>query len=109
MPGAAEGLVWQMGSIPDPYIKKIDEHWHEITGVYVAFENKKPIIEFEPNRVRIIAYSAEDYIDALSDRSRDETKKQYREACETGAFMVFVRDEQKKVLRSYIFPRADEE
>jgi hypothetical protein len=98
-----------MDSISDPYMQKIDEHWHKITGMYVAFEDKKPIIEFEPNRIRIIAYPAEEYIDGLSGRTRDQTKKQYREASAKNALMVFVRDEKKEILRSYIFPRADEE
>lgn len=98
-----------MDSISDPYAQKIDEHWPEITGMYLAFEDKKPIIEFEPNRIRIIAYPAEDYIDGLSGRTRDQTRKQYREASANGALMVFVRDEQKQIMRSYIFPRADEE
>jgi len=30
------------------------------------------------------------------------------DASANGAIMVFVRDEQKEILRSYIFPRADE-
>ena len=98
-----------MDSIQDPYMQKIDEYWNEITGMYVTFEDKKPIIEFEPNRIRIIAYPAEEYLDGLSDRTREQTKKQYREASATGALMIFVRDEQNEVLRSYIFPRADEE
>jgi len=98
-----------MDSISDPNMQKIEEHWHEITGMYVAFEKKIPIIEFEPNKIRIIAYPAEEYLDGLSDRTRDQAKKQYREASATGAIMVFVRDEQKEILRSYIFPRADEE
>jgi hypothetical protein len=90
-------------------MQKIDEHWDKITGMYVAFEDKNPIIEFEPNRIRIIAYPAKEYIDGLSGRTRDQTKKQYREVSANGALMVFVRDEQKKILRSYIFPQADEE
>jgi hypothetical protein len=98
-----------MDSIQDPYMQKINEYWNEITGMYVTFEDKKSIIEFDPNRIRIIAYPAEEYLDGLSDRTREQTKKQYREASVTGALMVFVRDEQNEVLRSYIFPRADEE
>jgi hypothetical protein len=98
-----------MDSKSDPYKQKIDEHWDKITGMYVAFEEKKPIIEFEPNRIRITAYPAEEYIDGLSGRTRDQTKKQYRAASAKGALMVFVRDEKKEILRSYIFPRADEE
>ena len=98
-----------MDSISDPYMQKIAEHWHEITGMYIAFEDKKPIIEFEPNRIRIIAYPAEEYLEGHSDRTREQTKKRYREASATGALMVFVRDEQKEVLRSYVFPRDYEE
>ncbi len=98
-----------MDSIQDPYMQKIDEYWDKITGMYVTFEDKKPIIEFNPNSLRIIAYPAEEYLDGLSDRTRGQSKKQYRGASVTGALMVFVRDEQNEVLRSYIFPRADEE
>jgi hypothetical protein len=97
-----------MDSISDPYKKNIDDHWDEIAGMYVAFKKKRPIIEFEPNRIRIIAYPAEEYLDDLSPRTRHQAKKQYRDACAIGAIMVFVRDEQKEILRSYIFPRADE-
>ncbi len=92
----------------DQYLTKIHEHWNEITGMYVHFEDKKPIIEFDPNRIRIIAYPAEDYISGLSYRTRDKTMKQYRKAVATGSLMVFVRDELNKVLKSYIFPEADE-
>ncbi len=93
----------------DEYSKKIKEHWDKITGMYVAFEDKKPIIEFEPNIIRIIAYPVEEYLDGLSERTREKTKKQYQNAAATGALMVFVRDEEKEVLRSYIFPRSVEE
>ena len=64
-----------MGSIQDPYMQKIDENWNEITGMYVTFEDKKPIIEFDLNRFRIIAYPAEEYLDGLSNRTREQTKK----------------------------------
>ena len=92
----------------DQYMTKIHEFWNEITGMCAHFEDKKPIIEFEPNSGRIIAYPAEDYISNLSYRTRDKTMKQYRKAVATGSLMMFVRDELNKVLRSYIFPKADE-
>jgi uncharacterized protein (DUF1330 family) len=98
-----------MDQILDPYMQKIDKYWHEITGMYMAFEKKKPIIEFDPNRIRIIAYPAKEYLDNLSDRTKSHAKKQYREASSTGAIMLFVRDEQKEILRSYIFPKSDAE
>jgi len=95
--------------MPDEYSEKINEYWDEITGMYILFEDKKPIIELDPNRIRIIAYPAEEYLDGLSERTREQTRKQYQKATATGALMVFVRDEEKEVLRSYIFPRADGE
>ena len=95
--------------MPDEYSEKINEYWDEITGMYVAFADKKPIIEFDPNRLRIIAYHAEQYLDGLSERTREQAKKRYQKAAATGALMVFVRDEEKEVLRSYIFPRSVEE
>ena len=93
----------------DEYSEKINECWDEIAGMYIAFEDKKPIIEFDLNKMRIIAYPAEEYLDGLSERTREQTKKQYQQATATGALMVFVRDEEKEVLRSYIFPRSVEE
>lgn len=92
----------------DQYLTKIHEYWNEITGMYVHFEDKKPIIEFDPNRIKIIAYPAEDYINGLSCRTRDKTMNQYRKAVASGALMVFVRDELGKVLKSYIFSEVDE-
>jgi hypothetical protein len=89
-----------MNPILDPYIEKIHEHWDKITGMYMVFEDKKPIIEFDPNRLRIITYPAQEYIDSLSDRTREKTRRQYREAIASGALMIFVRDEKKEVLRS---------
>ena len=91
----------------DPYEYQILEHWNEITGMYLAFEEKQPIIEFNATRNLIIAYPAEEFINGLSDRTRDNTMQQYRKCTEDGALMVFVRDEVKKVLRSYIYPVAD--
>lgn len=93
----------------DPYMDKISENWDNITGMYVEFEEKLPIIEFDPNSLRIIAYPAVDYICGLSKRTQDNTMKQYKTASADGSIMVFVRDEVKKVLRSYIFPKNDEE
>ncbi len=91
----------------DPYMEKIQQSWDEITGMFVLFEDKKPIIEFDTVHHLILAHPAEEYLDGLSDRTRNQTKQQYRKAVSEGAVMVFVRDEVNEVLRSYIFPKAD--
>jgi len=107
MLGDADGIECRMDQKPDPYLQKIDEYWGEIASMYLAFEKKRPIIEFDPNRIRIIAYPAKEYLNGLSDRTRSYAKKKYREAIAAGAIMLFVRDEQKEILRSYIFPRNE--
>jgi hypothetical protein len=101
------GEKWRMVQKSDPYLKKIDKYWNEIIAMYLTFHDKRPIIEFDPNRIRILACPADEYLDVLSDRTRDDAKNAYREASAIDSIMLFVRDEKKKVLRSYIFPRSD--
>jgi len=93
----------------DPYLKKIGKHWNEIVDMYLAFRERGTIIEFDPNTLRIIAYPAMEYLDGLTNRTKDDAKKVYREAHDADSIMLFVRDAKKKVLRSYIFPRSDVE
>ena len=90
----------------DPYLRKLHKHWNAITWMYLAYEDRRPIIEFDVVSGQIRAYPAEDYLEDLTDRTRDLAKKQYRKAVAEGALMVFVRDKAKRVLRSYVFAAA---
>ena len=92
----------------DPYAEKVREHWEAITGMYRAFDEHAPIVEFNVDSGRVIAWPAEDYIDELTERTREQTRKLYRQAVAEGALMVFVRDAEQEVLRSYVFPPAEE-
>ncbi len=92
----------------DPYLEKIDARWNDITMMFEIFEEKNPIIEFDVVRQQILAYPAEEYLDVLSDRTREQTKREYRQAVGESALMVFVRDKSRQVLRSYVFPPADD-
>ena len=91
----------------DPYAEKVREHWEAITGMYRAFDEHSPIVEFDVVSGRIVAWPAEDYIDELRERTREQTRKLYRKAVAEGALMVFVRDSEQEVLRSYVFPPAE--
>ncbi len=93
----------------DPYLEMVQEHWDEITMMYRLFEEKNPIIELDVQPLRIFAYPAREYLGLLSDRTREQTRKLYRRAVADGSIMVFVRDEAKRVFRSFIFPPADED
>ncbi|MCP3995858.1 MAG: hypothetical protein GY722_12465 [bacterium] len=93
----------------DPYLKMVDEHWDGITMMYETFEQKRPIIELDVVRQQILACPAEEYLDGLSDRTREQTRRSYRRAVDRNAMMVFVRDRSRQVLRSYIFPPAGDD
>jgi hypothetical protein len=90
----------------DIYLPILRKHWDALTGMYVAFEDRAPMLEFDVVTGQIRAYPAGDYLEELSGRTREETKKQYKKAVAEGALMVFVRDESKEILRSYIFALA---
>ena len=94
------------GPNSDPYLKKIRKHWDAITGMYLTYEDHEPMIELDVVSGQIRAYPAKDYLEDLTDRTRDLAKKQYQKAIAEGALMVFVKDEAKRVLRSYVFPAA---
>jgi len=87
----------------NPYLRMINEQWDTIMMAYYGFKDKTPIIEFDITNGKIFSYSAKEYIQTLSRRTRDHTKEQYKEAMENNKFMLFVKDYEKRILRSYIF------
>ncbi len=51
---------------------------------------------------KIYSYPAGDYIGTLSERTRDQTARQFAETKKRNQFILFVKDTQNKRLRSYI-------
>jgi hypothetical protein len=88
----------------DPYLDAIGEVWPHILRAYNDFKDKKPVIEYELPRKRVYAFPAADYINDLTQRTREETREIYQQAVASGQFLVFLRDTKKKVLRSYVLP-----
>ena len=86
----------------DPYLDLIDEQWANIVMVYQAFKDKDQIIEFDVSDEKIYSYPAGDYIQALSERTRDQTARQCAEATKRKQFILFVKDTPNQRLRSYI-------
>ena len=87
----------------DPYMGLIDEHWDNIVMMYRRFEDKDQIIEFDVSEQKIYSYPAGDYIQTLSERTRDQTARQFAEAKKRKQFILFVKDTPNRRLRSYIF------
>ena len=88
----------------DPYLDAIDEVWPHVLKAYMDFKNKRPVIEYELPRKMIYAFPAADYINGLTERTREATRKIHRKAAMAGEFLVFVRDTKRKVLGSYVLP-----
>jgi hypothetical protein len=53
---------------------------------------------------RFVLISRKDYLERITDRTREQMKKQYEEAVAKGDLTVFFRDESERILRSYVFP-----
>jgi len=70
--------------------------------VYETFKDKKPIIEYDVTHEKIYSYPAKEYIQALSQRTRKQTRKQYKEAVRKNQFILFIKDFKNQKLRSYI-------
>jgi len=90
-------------SSDDPYLKRIDEQWLNILMVYETFKDKRPIIEYDVTHEKIYSYPANEYIALLSQRTRERTKQQYKEAVRKNQFILFIKDFRSQTLRSYIF------
>ena len=87
----------------DPYFDLIDEQWGNIAVIYNSFRDKKPILEYEVDAKKIYSYPATDYINGLTERTRNRTEKQYKDACNKNQFLLFIKDIKNQKLRSYIF------
>jgi hypothetical protein len=86
----------------DLYWDKILQAWPDIIMAYQAHEDKKPIIEYLIPDRKIYAYPAIEYIDDLTLRTREDARKTYQQACLENKIMIFVRDMENNILRSYV-------
>jgi len=88
----------------DIYWEKVKNEWPHIITAYRMFQYLNPILEYHLPDRKIFAYPATDYINSLSLRTRETTREMYRQACIENEMMVFVRDMEKNILRSYVVP-----
>ena len=86
----------------DHYWDMIFQEWPHIITAYQEHEDKKPIMEYSHTDRKIYAYPANDYIDDLSLRSREDARKTYQRACIENKIMIFVKDMENKILKSYV-------
>jgi len=87
----------------DPYVDMIDEQWDNIVMLYQTFRGKDQIIEYGVTEQKIYSYPADEYVQTLSERTRDQAARQFAEATRCNQFLLFVKDTKNRRLRSYVF------
>lgn len=92
-----------MGTMISDYTEQIAEYWPTIMLAWSEHGDKKPIIECDVVGLKVAAMPAREYIDSLSERTREATRRQFEEITAQGDMMVFIRDSKNHVLQSYVF------
>ena len=88
----------------DPYWRILRKNWPHIHGLYEVYADKHPIVLYDVQEHRVYAYPYEEFLRDLSERSQVSLKEQYGTAIANGMFVVFVRDNEKRKLKSYTVP-----
>ena len=70
------------------------------------YSDKHPIIECDLAKGLVLVYAADEYLDDLSDRTREETRRLYNRTTRQGSMMVFIRDSDNETLQSYVFRKT---
>jgi len=91
----------------DPYLEVIDKQRANIVLLYQLFKGKDQIILYDIGEDKIYSYPAEEYIQNLSERTRDYTAQQFAEATTRNQFLLFIKDTKNNRLRSYVLDLSE--
>ncbi len=80
------------------------EHWDSILMCYERFQEHRPIVLFDVQEVRIYVYPYAEFHDDHNERNQKSLAAQYAAAQREGKFVLFVRDNDRRKLRSYSVP-----
>jgi hypothetical protein len=86
----------------DQYYSAIQEQWPAIRGLYMALNSKKPVMLYDLHEKKIYAYPYEDFKAELSEKSQVSLEMDYKSTSVHGGMIVFVRDNIKRKLVSYV-------
>lgn len=81
------------------------EHGATIRMMYERFADRRPVMLFDIAEQRVYAYPYAEFTKELSDRSQQSLKKQYEEAIRENRIVVFVRDNERRRLLSFLTDR----
>jgi len=88
------------------YTHEINEYWPTIMQAWNEHADKHPIIECDLANMTVAAYPEKEYIDALSERTRESARKEFDRIIAKGGIMVFIRDDENRKLKSFSFPSS---
>jgi hypothetical protein len=86
----------------DPYFEAVQEQWPNIHALYMMYENKRPIILYDLQEKKVYAYPYKEFKAELSENSQASLEHDYKSASALRSMVVFVRDNIKRKLVSYI-------
>ena len=86
------------------YTEQIREFWPTIMQAWEAHAGKRPVIECDLANKKVRAYASGEYIDSLSERTRETTHREFARTMDEGGIMIFVLNSENHVLQSYCFP-----
>lgn len=88
------------------YSEEIERFWPAIMQAWEDHADKRPIIECDLAGKTVRAFASGEYIDSLSERTREAARQDFVRTTDEGGIMVFVLDSENRVLQSYSFSNA---
>ena len=92
-----------MNDLNDFYLNLISQQWDKIVMLY-KLAPKRPIMLYELPSQRIYSYPYKEYKNDLNARSQAMLKQQYREARRTKGMVIFVKDNDNEIFKSFVLP-----
>ena len=89
------------------YSAEINEFWPTIIQAWKEHADKRPVIECDLANKTVAAYPAREYIESLSDRTRETAHTKFDKVVNEGGLMVFIRDNKNRILQSYTFTSSE--
>ena len=88
----------------DEYVKMtLDEYGGGLVTLYEELKDKRPVMLINIEEKRIYAYPYKDFLTLLPPRSQDLLKSEYKKANEEGNMVVFIKDNERQKLVSFIY------
>ena len=85
----------------DIYWQIVNEQYYNIIILYKKYADKKPLMLFDIQEQRGYAYPYQDFKADLSEKSQKLLEEQYNQALLDNQIVIFIRDNVKKILKSY--------